>query len=173
METASEPPLLWHSSRIEKRPEVSCDCQLSAPMHPPLALELKSQRSRRANLRRKEISRALPKKRCLELSSLNKAGVLSASKFQTPFFGQSRFPGSRDYLAAARGSFVLTRRAETEATVRAGGRDCSVPAARVVVAVCRFRRSRRWVRSSRRRPCGRSSERLGVASALALNAQMI
>ena len=29
---------------------------------------------------------ALPKKRCLELSSLNKCGSLSTSKFQTPFF---------------------------------------------------------------------------------------
>src|SRR5690349_5779162 len=33
-------PLVWHTSRIEERPEVSCECQLSPPMHPPLALEL-------------------------------------------------------------------------------------------------------------------------------------
>src|SRR5438270_12695440 len=48
-----KPLSLWHSSRIEKQPELSCECQLSPLMHPPLALELQSQRSRRANLRRK------------------------------------------------------------------------------------------------------------------------
>src|SRR5262249_47677942 len=39
METASDLLSLWHSSRIEERPEISCECQLSPLMHPPLALD--------------------------------------------------------------------------------------------------------------------------------------
>src|SRR5438105_327909 len=101
-----KPLSLWHSSRIEERPEVSCECQLSPLMHPPLALELQSQRSRRANLRRRSGS------------------------------------PDRGTQHAALSWFARTQRTETEATGRAGGGDCSFPAARVVVTVCRFRRSR-------------------------------